>query len=421
MRTLLLPILCSCAVFGAESLTAPQLMEMARQDGKSEKFAGVLRASLGETEIAKGTAVLGEGADFIWAVGSEKLPALYVDGQPLGKMQRGAKNLWYYTGKLKTGTSHEFHYIVDGKRFGGRNDVPAYGPDSYERPGVPRGTLSGKLVHTSNMYDGMQSDYWIYVPAQYDPKSPACLMVWHDGQGLVQRDGATRAQIVFDNLTHQKKIPVIIHVFVSPGRIGERPMRSVLYDTVTDKHARFLRDELLPEVYKKYGIRRDGYSRAVAGNSSGGISSFNIAWQQPDQFSRVLSRIGSFTSIQWRFSQPDPSQNLEGGNVYPNKVRKEPKRNLRVWLQDGAEDLENAHGSWPLQNIQMANSLKMRDYDFHFSWGNGAHSGAHGNAELPEELIWLWRDYDSTKTEQIYEQDPVERSKPLFRVTIYNR
>lgn len=184
---------------------------------------------------------------------------------------------------------------------------------------------------------------------------------------------------------------------------------------MNDAYPRFLRDEILPEVYREYNIRKDGYSRAIAGNSSGGICAFNAAWQQPDQFSRVLSRIGSFTSIQWR-----PGE-LEGGNVYPFKIRKEAKRDIRVWLQDGTEDLENTHGSWPLQNIQMANSLKMKDYDFHLSLGNGTHNGAHGNAELPEALEWLWRGYDAARTTGNYEIDPVEKSKPLFRVRVYNR
>jgi len=298
---------------------------------------------------------------------------------------------------------------------GGKTDVAAYGPDSYLQPGVPEGKLSEKMVHTSKIYEGMKSDYWIYVPAQYDSSKAAALMVWQDGQRLTQRDGPTRAQIVFDNLTHQKKIPVMIHVFISPGLIGTRRMRSIEYDTVNDDYARFLRDEVLPEVHAKYNLRKDAYSRAIAGNSSGGICAFNAAWFQPEQFSRVLSRIGSFTSIQWK-----PGV-IDGGNVYPFKIRKEPKRNIRVWLQDGTEDLENDHGSWPLQNIQMANSLKMRDYDFHLSLGNGTHNGAHSNSELPEEMVWLWRDYDPAKTSQNYEMEPSEKAKPLFRVKVYNR
>jgi enterochelin esterase family protein len=240
-------------------------------------------------------------------------------------------------------------------------------------------------------------------------------MVWQDGEILVPRELPSRAQIVFDNLTYEKKIPVIIQVLISPGMVGDKRMRSIEYDTVNDTFARFLRDEILAEIQKKYNIRKDGYSRAIAGDSSGGICAFNVAWQQPDQFSRVLSRIGSFTSIQW---QPGV---IDGGNVYPNKIRKEPKRNIRVWLQDGAGDLENEHGSWPLQNLQMANSLKLKNYDFHLSWGNGTHSRSGGHAELAEEMAWLWRDYDPSKTSQTYSMEESEKAKPMFRIKSLNR
>ena len=132
-------------------------------------------------------------------------------------------------------------------------------------------------------------------------------------------------------------------------------------------------------------------------------------------FSRVLSRIGSFTSIQWH-----PGK-IDGGKVYPFKIRKEPKRNIRVWLQDGSGDLENEHGSWPLQNIQMANSLKMKAYDYHLSWGNGTHNRNGGHSELAEEMIWLWRDYDPAKTEPSYTPDPAEDAKPMWRIKALSR
>jgi enterochelin esterase family protein len=130
----------------------------------------------------------------------------------------------------------------------------------------------------------------------------------------------------------------------------------------------------------------------------------------------VHSTIGSYTSIQWR-----PEQKQEGGNVYPFKVRKEPKRNIRVWLSDGAGDLENDHGSWPLQNIQMANSLKRRGYDFHFRFDESAHNGARFAVDLPESLTWLWRGYDPAKTSETFEQEEAEKGKPLYRVRIANR
>ena len=417
----LLVALCLTAA-AAEKISAPQLIEMAHRNRSSPAFVEALRATLPAADIQKGTAVIGEGPDFLWVVESQSAPTLYIDDQLAGALTATAdRNLWFYSGKLRTGTAHAFYYKVDGNRMGGKTDIAAYGPESFPMQGAPAGKLSDKLIHTSKIYDGMQSDYWIYVPAQYNPSQPAALMVWQDGQGLAHPNGPMRPTTVFDNLTAEKKIPVMIHVFISPGKVGEKAMRSIEYDTVDDRYARFLRDEILPEVYAKYNIRKDAYSRAIAGNSSGGICSFNVVWQQPDQFSRALSRIGSFTSIQWRFGNADPKENLEGGNVYPFKIRKEPKRNIRVWLQDGSEDLENNHGSWPLQNLQMANSLKMRDYDFHLSFGNGTHNGAHGNAELPEEMTWLWREYDASKMQQTYEMEPAEKAKPLFRVKIYNR
>jgi enterochelin esterase family protein len=412
MRPVLFTVLAAISAWGQKP-SFDELSAMLRTSSPELKQA--IAAATGADALTKGTAVISRGPDFIWAFESDAEPSIVIDWSEPRKMRRvNGTNLWVYQTKLKTGTAHTYQFIVTGREHGEPRDIAAFGPESYERPGVPRGRLSEKFVHASTIYPGMQTDYWVYTPAQYDAARPAALMVWQDGQNWIARE-SSRAQIVFDNLTHQKRIPVIVHVFVAPGMIGEKRMRSIEYDTVNDTYASFLRDEILSEVYKRWNIRRDGYSRAIAGNSSGGICAFNVAWHQPDQFSRVLSRIGSFTSIQWR-----PGL-LDGGNVYPFKIRKEPKRNIRVWLQDGANDLENDHGSWPLQNVQMANSLKMKNYDFHLSWGTGVHSGAAGNAELPEELVWLWRNYDPSKTEQVYEMETSERSKPLFRVTIANR
>jgi enterochelin esterase family protein len=409
----------SVFVFAAVCLAAekPSFDEILRlvRSGSADAAPALVEA-MGEENLKTGKAVVYRGGEFVFAVRSQREPLLVIDEErPLQMTRIGTgENLWARTATVKTGTSHNFYYLVANEPFGGRNDVPAFGPYSYERPGVPQGKLSEKLLHESSIYPGLNADWWIYVPAQYDASKPAAVMVWQDGQGLVAREGQ-RAQIVFDNLTHEGKIPVIIHVFIAPGSVNGRPWRSIQYDSVDDVYPRYILEEILPKVAAQYKIRTDGYSRAIAGNSSGGICAFNAAWQKPDEFSRVLSRIGSFTSIQWKPGQKD------GGNVYPFKIRKEPKRNIRVWLQDGAGDLENNHGSWPLQNIAMANSLKMRGYDYHLSWGNGTHNGAHGNAELADEMIWLWRDYDPAKTTQEFEQDASERSKPMWRVRALNR
>jgi enterochelin esterase family protein len=127
--------------------------------------------------------------------------------------------------------------------------------------------------------------------------------------------------------------------------------------------------------------------------------------------------VGSFTALQWK---EDPA-NPDGGQDYPDKVLREPKRNIRVWMQDGSDDLEIRYGSWSLDNLRLANALKMQGYDFHFSRGKGTHSSAQGAVEFPDEMLWLWRDYDPAKTDQTYEMEPAEKAKPLFRVTVSNR
>jgi enterochelin esterase-like enzyme len=391
-----------------------EILRLVRSE--SPDAAPALVAAMGEDNLKQGNAVLYRGGEFVFAIRSQREPLLVInDEAPRAMRQIGTdSDLWALAATVQTSRSHNFHYLVANEVFGGRTDVPAFGPYAYERPGAPQGRLSEKMVHTSKIYPGMVNDWWYYVPAQYNPNKPAAVMVWQDGQDLVPRDGR-RAQIVFDNLTQEGLIPVIIHVFVSPGTLNGRRHRSVQYDSVDDTYPRYILEEILPQVAAKYKLRTDGYSRAIAGNSSGGIAAFNAAWQKPDEFSRVLSRIGSFTSIQWK-----PGEK-EGGNIFPFAVRKQPKRNIRVWLQDGSGDLENSHGSWPLQNIAMANSLKMRGYDYHLSWGNGTHNGAHGNAELAEELIWLWRGYDPSKTSQEFVQDAAERAKPMWRVRALNR
>ena len=407
-------LLCGAIPSPAQVANFDELYKLAA--AKSGRTATELAKVMQSDALKKGTASLSKGNEFIFAIDSGTEPNLVIDdGLPQKLTRSKGSTVWFTTAKLAIKRTHNFNYLVDGKLFGGRTDVIAYGPDSYEKPGIPKGKLSEKLQHSSKLYDGMVADYWIYVPAQYDPNKPTAIMFWTDGEVLVPRTEPSRAQIVFDNLTHEKKIPVIIHVLVSPGKKGTQALRSIQYDTVTDKFALYALDEILTEVGTKYNLRKDGYSRAMAGDSSGGICAFNAAWWKPEEFSRVLSRIGSFTSIQWKPGQQD------GGNIFPFAIRKQDKRNIRVWLQDGSGDLENEHGSWPAQNIAMANSLKRQEYDFHFTWGNGTHSRNGGHAELAEEMIWLWRDYDPTKTSQQFAIDPVEKSKPFFRVKALNR
>jgi enterochelin esterase-like enzyme len=426
--------------FAAEKMTAPQLIGLAQSH--STGLQDAITAAFSLKDLQEGTAWAGKGHDFFFALQSATPPALLIDGTPGPPMQPlKATGEWYAVARIEElGVLHSFSYQVSGAKFGGRLDLPAFGPDSYLEAGVPSGKLTEKLIHTSKIYDGMKSEYWVYVPAGYDPQVPAPLMVFQDGSGYIARDGNNPALNVIDNLIAQKKIPVMICVFVNPGDVADAPgtptyrfvqayaeqwhrtlkdsMRSTEYDTVSDRYDRFLRDEILPQVSAHYNIRKDAYSRAITGLSSGGICSFDAAWQMPDQFSRVITWIGSFTSIQWK---EDPSI-PDGGQDFPEKILREPARNLRVWLQDGANDQENdRYGSWPLANIRMANALKLKNYDFHFSFGQGTHNSGHGASEFPAEMIWLWRGYDPSKTSQTYEMEPTEKANPLFRVAIVSR
>jgi enterochelin esterase-like enzyme len=409
-------IILAASALAAHAQTHPlqKLIEAAKSN--SPELKELLPSTLFDLKERGASAVWGH--DFLFAVETPAAASVSLDGKPATPMTRvPGTNLWYHVTRLRLGTTHNYHFHADGKPLPNayRYDVAGYGPDSYPQPNTPKGALSEKKTIASKLYPGSTSDYWIYVSPGYDAARGGPIMFWHDGQNLARGDlFAFRLFTVTENLVRQKLIPPMIHVMIAPGT-GQR-MRSIQYDTVSDRYGRFLIEEILPEVEKLHKVRADAYSRGISGLSSGGISSLNAAWHFPDKFSRVLSHIGSYTALQWR-----PEDKLDGGNIYPFKVRREPKRNLRIWLSDGADDIESGAGSWPLQNIQLANSLKMRGYDFHFRFGEGMHSNAQGAMDLPESLAWLWRDYDPAKTAQTYEMEAAERDKPLYRVRIANR
>lgn len=270
-------------------------------------------------------------------------------------------------------------------------DDYTYGPDSSPQSDVPKGKVTQFKWNKSKVFEGTERDCWLYVPAQYDGKTPACVMVFQDGGSYVSEKGQFRVPVVFDNLIHKKEMPVTVGIFINPGTFPAedgtgkgRSNRSFEYDTLSDQYARFLKEEILPEVGKSLKLRSDAAGRAICGISSGGICAFTVAWEQPDMFSKVLSHVGSFT-------------NIRGGDVYPGLIRKTEKKPIRVFLQDGAGDLDNLHGNWPLANLSMAASLKIMDYDYKFVFGDGGHNGKHGGVLLPDSLRWLWRDTPEAK------------------------
>ena len=280
-----------------------------------------------------------------------------------------------------------WHVKVEGKRIGGGTvKIEHYEPhpDSAVNPDAPKGTVTRHSWNDSKVFPGTEREYLVYVPAQYDPEKPAAVMVWQDGLRHADPDGPMKATTVFDNLIHKGDMPVTIGIFINPGRFskqekGAKPgNRSVEYDSLGDNYARFLLEEILPEVGKSYNLTDDPEMRAIAGGSSGGICAWTVAWERPDAFRKVVCWVGTFVDIR-------------GGHAYPSMIRKTEKKPIRAYLLDGENDLDNKYGNWPLANKQMAKALEFMGYDYHFNYGECFHGSKNAGAILPDMLRWIWR------------------------------
>jgi sugar lactone lactonase YvrE/enterochelin esterase-like enzyme len=274
--------------------------------------------------------------------------------------------------------------VLAGSPLAAQNYV--LGPDSERQSGVPQGKVT-QHSWTSQIFPGTERDYWVYVPAQYSADKPAAVMVLQDGAGYVREEGRWRVPIVFDNLIHKGEMPVTIGIFINPGVLPAlsenqqaRYNRSFEYDALNDRYARFLIEEILPEVGKTYRLSSDPNDRGIAGSSSGGTAAFMAAWNRPDAFRRVISFIGSYT-------------NLRGGQSVSSLIRKFEPKPIRVYLQDGSSDQNIYAGNWWIANQDMASALEYSGYDTTFVTGTEGHNGKHGSAILPNALRWLWRDH----------------------------
>jgi hypothetical protein len=275
------------------------------------------------------------------------------------------------------------------------------------------GRLEGPFELQSRVYPGTVRRYWVYVPAGYDPARPPNLLLFQDGQRATNPNGSLKLPAVLDSLIEQRAIPATLGVFVTPGnRSAHYPdalgmqnpdHRVEEYDALSDAYARMTLDELLPAVARRWQFSADPKRRAVGGTSSGAIASWTLAWRHPEAFGNVISCIGSYTSIGLTLD-PNGQPKTYGGDLYPGLIRKSPIRPLRIFLQDGREDLDNEHGNWFLANQQMVKSLEWANahadaekrpgprYDVRHAWTEGGHSDAEGGALLPEILRWIWRD-----------------------------
>jgi enterochelin esterase family protein len=294
------------------------------------------------------------------------------------------------------------------------NKYYTLGPDSLPREGVPKGELKGPLLlPNSQAYPGTQHTYWVHVPAQYDAAVPASLMIFQDGQAFIDPEGSVRAPNVLDNLIYRRELPVMITVFINPGRTPEQPEpnpkewgdrttnRPQEYNALDDKYARVICDELLPVLHKEYNIAKEPERHGIGGTSSGAIAAFTVAWQRPDQFRKVISIVGSFT-------------NIRGGDAYPDIIRSSDKKPIRVFMQGGRNDNRGVgrdgnydqRRDWFHQQVRMVQALTEKGYDLNYNWGINTHGQRMGGPLLPEMLRWLWRDHPVSTDPN----DKVERS-----------
>ncbi|HYF37114.1 MAG TPA: alpha/beta hydrolase-fold protein [Prosthecobacter sp.] len=391
-------LLLACFSIAAAQTPAPPvrldtLQQALTSEEDSEETQRQVMRLFGRQNLLQGRASAKvEGTTVAWAVMDSK-PARVVEagGMLIGDMTRlGAEAVQVLVKKMPNFSEINYHIEVEGAaRVGGSVRIEHYSlpKDSQAQPGVPQGRLEKFVWSGSQIFPDTVRDVTVYIPRQYEPGSEACLMVWQDGSRHVDPKGGMRASVVFDNLIHKKEMPVTIGVFVDPGRKpnqkpGQKPgNRGFEYDSLGDSYVRFLLQEILPEVERRYGVkfRQQPEAWGIAGGSSGGICAFTAAWERPDKFHKVLGWVGTFVDIR-------------GGNAYPYLLRITERKPIRVYLLDGTNDLDNQFGNWPIANRMMEASLKFMKYDYRMDWTQCFH-GSKGMAPvLPDALRWLWRD-----------------------------
>lgn len=246
---------------------------------------------------------------------------------------------------------------------------------------IPQGRIEQFQFNESKIYPGTTRTVTVYIPAQIDPSVPACLYVSQDGHSPENTDA-------MDMLIARKEMPVTVGVFISRGQMPYptapqdiRNNRPYEYNSLGDSYARFILEEILPLVSRKYDLNlsEDGNDRCIGGGSSGGICAFNAAWERPGEFRRVYSSCGSFVAY-------------NGGNIFPVLIRKSEPKPIRVYLHGAKNDLNNAGGNFWLTYKEMENALAFSGYDFKSVETSDGHCQSYDSL-FSDAMRWLWRDY----------------------------
>jgi enterochelin esterase family protein len=283
-------------------------------------------------------------------------------------------------------------------------------PDSQKMDGVPEGRFVGPRTLPSTVFPGTQHTYFVYVPAQYNPAVPTAVMIFNDGQAMMAEPGDVQGHRVLDNLIYRREIPVMLGVFINPGRRPDQPEptprdwgdrttnRADEYNPPNDNYARVIVGELMPALKKDYNISPDPELHGIMGSSSGGCAAFGVAWFRPDDFRKVITFVGSFTDIR-------------GEYIYPELVAESARKPIRIFMQDGRNDNrrpDNLKRDWFYQNVRLKDALEKKGYEVNYAWGIGNHGQKQGGAIFPSMMRWLWRDHPVSS-------DPNDRVERSFR------
>jgi iron(III)-enterobactin esterase len=254
---------------------------------------------------------------------------------------------------------------------------------------------------------------FVYVPAAYKDGTKAPVLVTHDGPSQLNL-----VRNALDNLTISKdpnrKLPAFIVIAVeNGGNDGKNSERGLEYDTMSDRLARFINDEVFPAVlnhpeikaaYPHIAITDNPWGRATMGCSSGGAAALTMGWFRPDLFRRIIAYSGTFVDQQ-DDDAPEEAKFPLGAWEYHSGMKlieNSEKKPLRIFTHVSENDIgskapESGHHNWVMAGQRTAEALKAKGYHhrFVFTKGTGHCDGKVFNQTLADTLVWVWRGYQA--------------------------
>lgn len=344
----------------------------------------MVRKFIPADELKRGANPREQGTRVLFAVDAgsiERKVSMANAGKPMIYLAHMDKTLHIAVQDFNDGDAYLLDYQIDGKVLRPGIQVEVYDPNRFTL--APEGGRKGELRDMgewkSQIYGGTTRKWYIYLPPNLDAAKEYPVLIATDAQW--DRDWIANG---LENSAREGLIPPTVGIFIEPGQNtpGTYSNRSNEYDSLSPKYTEFLLTEILPQVEKVVKLSKDPAKRALTGMSSGGICSFTACWERPDQFGTAISFIGSFANIQ------SGETKREGGHNYPFLIRKNEKKPIRVFLQDGENDLNNDHGSWWVCNLQMESALKYKGYDYVWTPGKGFHNTKHARRVFEQALSW---------------------------------